>query len=213
MSFPEIDLIATLRAEHDLIDQAMGSLYHWALKGQESHPTAREVWARFLEIYVHAFHHQREEDLLFRVLISRLELRPDNGPIRVLLEEHEEETALARALAEAPAGEETKDIAVDIARHVWEHLDKENSVVFAEGNERLVRSGIRHLEDRPIREEEERVLGEVKELIETFIPLDDPDHIRGDGCMPCGAYGSRCGGVEKEWWNQWDWERMDSFQG
>jgi len=213
MPFPEIDLIATLRAEHDLIDRAMGSFYHWALKGQESDPVARDVWVRFLDTYVHAFHHQREEELLFSVLISRLELRPDNGPIRVLLEEHEEETELSTALAAASMGRETKDLAVNIARHVWEHLDKENSVVFAEGNERLVRSGIRHLEDRPMTAEEEGVLGEVKKLIEGFAPLDDPEHIRGDGCMPCGAYGSRCGGVEKEWWNQWDWERMDSFQG
>ena len=213
MSFPEIDLITRLREEHHFIDRAMGSLYHWGLKGQQSEPGARDSWVRFLEVFVHAFHHQREEDLLFEVLVSRLELSPDNGPIRILREEHHEETALARALAEALPGPATQKVATEIAGHVWEHLDKENSVVFAEGNERLVRSGIRRLEDRAMREEEAQARRTIEKLIEKWPPLDDPDHIRGDGCMPCSAYGVSCGGVEKEWWNQWDWERMDTFQG
>ena len=213
MSFPEIPLISTLREEHDFIDQAMGSLYHWGLKGQETDPAARGLWVDFLSCFVHGFHHQREEDLLFSVLISRLELHPDNGPIRILNEEHRQETAMAEALANAAIGQETEKITGGIARHVWEHLDKENSVVFSEGNERLVRSGIRKLEDREMKEDEAASRKAVENLIERWIPLDDPDHIRGDGCMGCSAYGETCGGIEKEWWNQWDWERMDNFQG
>jgi len=213
MPFPEIPLIKTLRDEHDFIDQAMGSLYHWGLKGQDVDPEARDQWVEFLSRFVHGFHHQREEEFLFSVLISRLELHPDNGPIRILKEEHERETALTQALATAEAVEETQRISGEIARLVWEHLDKENSVAFAEGNERLVRSGLRNLDDREMSpaELEARKIGE--NLVRRWPPVDDPDHIRGDGCMPCPAYGVSCGGIEKEWWNIWDWERMDNFQG
>ncbi len=213
MSFPEINLIAALREEHDFIDQAMGSLYHWSLKGREADPGARKLWVEFLLHYVHEFHHQREEEMLFTTLVSKLELRPDNGPIRILREEHEQELELARELAQAEDGDEIAKIAVEIARHVWEHLDKENSVAFAEGNERLVRLGIRSLDDREMTPVEAAARKAVETLIERWSPMDDPDHIRGDGCMPCYAYGESCGGVEKEWWNQWDWERMDNFQG
>ncbi len=39
-----------------------------------------------------------------------------------------------------------------------------------------------------------------------FPPLDDPEAIRGDGCVACSAFAVTCGGIEKEWWNDWEQE-------
>ncbi len=39
-----------------------------------------------------------------------------------------------------------------------------------------------------------------------FPPLDDHEAIRGDGCVACSAFAVTCGGIEKEWWNDWEHE-------
>lgn len=213
MSFPEIPLIKKLKEEHDFLDRVMASLYHWADEGQDEDPEARELYLRFLSSWAEGYHHRREEEFLFPVLISALDLRADNGPIRILLEEHEASSAMLEQLKNAAPGEETLVSAKTLVRHMWEHIDKENSVLFAEGNERLVRVGKRNLKDREITPEEAELerIGEL--LISRWDVRDDPDHIRGDGCMACSAYGETCSGIESEWWNQWEWERHDSYQG
>ena len=53
-------------------------------------------------------------------------------------------------------------------------------------------------------EEAARDLGE--RLTERFPPLDDPEIVRGDGCIACSAFGETCGGIETEWWNTWEHE-------
>jgi len=213
MSFPEINLIAELRREHQIVDDVAGSLYHWALRGQKDDPEALGIFVEFIKTWVQGFHHQREEEILFPALIDELSLKPDNGPIRVLVEEHSHEKELVRKLEKAAPGEDRVNAARELARFLWEHVDKENSVVFAEGNERLVRSGIRQLPMTEASDGQKEALKKMLALIGTWEPWDDEDHIRGDGCMGCPAYGDQCSGIEIEWWNQWEWERHDSYQG
>jgi len=213
MTFPEITLIRELREEHEIVDRVVSSLYHWAHEGQKEDPGARARYISFFRIWVQGFHHEREEETLFPTLIRELDLKPDNGPIRVLMEEHEGEKKVIADLEKAEAGSAVLDAARELAHLLWEHVDKENSVVFAEGNERLVRSGLRDLKAREPNPGEMASMEDALKLVERWTPWDDEEHVRGDGCMACPAYGVSCGGIEVEWWNQWEWERHDSYQG
>ena len=49
------------------------------------------------------------------------------------------------------------------------------------------------------------------DLIGRLPPMDDPDLIRGDGCIPCAAFGDTCHGIETEWWTDWDKEHYRSL--
>jgi hypothetical protein len=85
-------------------------------------------------------------------------------------------------------------------------VDKENSVLLPEAEKRLIRSAVNHLDDRSPTADEvtAREIGE--SLVTRYPPLEDPDVIRGDGCVACSAFAVTCGGIEKEWWS--DWEAM-----
>jgi hypothetical protein len=106
----------------------------------------------------------------------------------------------------AGSPEDSAETARRLARHLWEHVDKEDSVLLPEAEQRLVRGGISQLESRPPTSDEEaaRDLGE--RLTQRFPPRDDPDMVRGDGCIACSAFAETCGGIEKEWWNTWERE-------
>ena len=47
---------------------------------------------------------------------------------------------------------------------------------------------------------------EPEQLVERFPPLEDDEVFRGDGCVACSAFAVTCGGIEKEWWNDWESE-------
>ena len=101
---------------------------------------------------------------------------------------------------------EAADIARRLAHHLWEHVDKEDSVLFPESAERLRRNGVTRLEGREPTEEEDAARGLGERLTERFPPLDDPEIVRGDGCIACSAFGETCGGIESEWWSTWERE-------
>ena len=48
--------------------------------------------------------------------------------------------------------------------------------------------------------------GVPERLVERFPPMDDSEIVRGDGCIACSAFAVTCGGIEKEWWNDWETE-------
>ncbi len=195
--------------EHRLVDRASGSLVSFAKAAARSETTPDDVadFVRFLRVYIGGYHHEREERVLFPALVERAEVPADRGPIPVMLADHRASAAMVDEL-EAAAGDPVAAAAVArrLAHHLWEHADKEDSVLFPESRQRLVRGGVADLEGRPPTAEEEaaRELGE--ELTTRFPPLDDPEAIRGDGCIACSAFAVTCGGIEKEWWNDWEQE-------
>jgi hemerythrin-like domain-containing protein len=195
-----VELLRHFEREHELIDRVAGSLYRWAEENGD--PEDAQAFARFLTVYSAGFHHAREDDLLVPVLVRELEVAKERGPIMVIQQEHQELERLARELPQG-GGPET---ARRLARILWEHIDKENTVLFPEAQERLRRAGVLEIPDRPMTPEEEaaRALGE--ELVRRYPPLEDPDHVRGEGCIICSAYAETCRGIEAEWWNQWEWE-------
>jgi len=202
-------LLEEFAEEHQLVDRASGSLVRFAEAAARSETTPVDAadFVRFLRVYIGGYHHEREEQVLFPALVDRAEVPADRGPIPVMLADHR---ASAAMVDELEAAAENPVVAAEVARrlahHLWEHADKEDSVLFPESRQRLIRSGVADLEGRSPTPEEEaaRELGE--KLTARFPPLDDPEAIRGDGCIACSAFAVTCGGIEKEWWNDWEHE-------
>lgn len=202
-------LLDEFAEEHQLVDRASGSLVRFAEQALRSSTTPQDVvdFVRFLRVYVGGYHHEREEQVLFPALVDRAEVPADRGPLPVMLADHRESSNLVDQLEAAAADPvAAAGVARRLAHHLWEHADKEDSVLLPESRQRLIRGGVVDLEGRPPTPEEEaaRELGE--QLTVRFPPLDDHEAIRGDGCVACSAFAVTCGGIEKEWWNDWEAE-------
>ena len=202
-------LLEDFADEHRLVDRVAGSLVRYAERVLEGAADASDVtdFVRFFRVFVAGYHHEREEQVLFPALIDRAEVPGDHGPLVVIEADHREAAALVDELA-AGADDPGRSavVARRLAHHLWEHVDKEDSVLLPEAEQRLIRGGVPRLEGRPPTEDEQaaRDLGE--RLTERFPPLDDPEVVRGDGCVACSAFTETCGGIEKEWWNTWETE-------
>ncbi len=205
-------IIGQLIAEHEIVEGVVGSLHRWAREGQEVDPEARAAYIAFFRVWAKGFHHQQEETILFPALNEHVEIPLDHGPLKVLTDEHEREVELVALLESADPGEPTLTAVLELAHLLWMHIDKENSVVLPEAGERLVRSGISSLEGLAEGPDEVAVREAVEPLVARWTPLEDDDLYRGDGCMACSAYGDTCGGIEKEWWNAWEWEQHLSYE-
>lgn len=119
-------------------------------------------------------------------------------------------------LAREPLGggdpAELREATRHYSHELWAHIDAENSVLLPESEERLRQNGVHEL---PCREpdEQERSAARTGEALVSIYPPMEPDVIRGDGCVMCPAYGPRCGGVEREWWNDNEWDEFDEHIG
>ncbi len=210
-------LLAELEAEHRLIERVAGSLRRWADEAAAGRAEAVDLvdFVHFLRVYSGEFHHGREDHVLLPALVEHAEVPADRGPIPVIQAEHRRLEALREVLAGAGSGDEqlaqAVTTAVELARLLWEHIDKEDSVLFPEAFNGLVRSGVRELECREPSDTEAAAARLGEALIERFPPLDDPEIVRGGGCVVCSAFGEACHGIESEWWNSWQWEHYRSM--
>lgn len=198
-------IVDDIRNDHRLIDEVAGSLHRWAHRGADDPDAAtdREDLSRFLRVVL-VGHHHRTEEKLFTALVEHGEIPGDRGPLVVLRGEHETMADQVASFA-AGAADDAEAIAIELAAEIWQHLDKEESVLLPEAERRLIDGGIRKLDPPPSTDDVEaaRTLG--LELVRRLPPMDDPELIRGDGCVPCSAFASECHGIETEWWS--DWER------
>jgi hemerythrin-like domain-containing protein len=202
-----MSLFDALADEHRLIDNFAGSLVRCAglLERGEADGDDLRSFVAALRGFVGGFHHRREEEIVFAVLVEHAEVPAHRGPIPILIDEHREAAALVDEL-ERSAGwvDEAAAVARRLAAHLWEHVDKETSVIFPEAMRRLVRGGISTLEDPPPTPDEEAARGLAEELVARFPPEEDREVMRGDGCIACSHFAVTCGGIEKEWWNDWE---------
>jgi hemerythrin-like domain-containing protein len=216
-------LIEDLKAEHDLIEQVLGSLRTFVERRLEGAAGALDG-ARFLTFfhrYAGTFHHDKEEVVLFRALAEKAELPLDRGPLAALTGEHRRLGGLLEALGGLLDSEldSTEDrarlhaLAVDYSRSLWRHIDAENSVLFPEGRERLRRFHVRELPSRAITTDEAEARDAGLALIAAYPPLHDAEVHRGDGCIACPSYGTSCEGLEVEWWTELEWEDMRERMG
>jgi hemerythrin-like domain-containing protein len=202
-------LLDEFKAEHLLVDRVAGSLIRFAELAARGETTAEDItdFVTFFRVFVAGYHHEREEKTLFPALIEMAEVPADRGPLPSIEADHRAAAALVDELEEAGGNQKrATDVARRLAHHLWEHVDKEDSVLLPESSERLRRNGVTRLEGRKPNAEEvaARELGE--QLTGRFPPLDDPEIVRGDGCVACSAFGETCGGIETEWWNTWEHE-------
>jgi hemerythrin-like domain-containing protein len=202
-------LFQQLEAEHLLVDAVAGSLIRFselAARGETSAEDVRD-FVHFFRAFVAGYHYEREEKTLFPVLVERAEVPANRGPLPSIEADHRAAAGLVNELEEAGGDQEkAADVARRLAHHLWEHVDKEDSVLLPESVERLRRNGVTRLEGREPTTEEDAARGLGGQLTERFPPLDDPEVVRGDGCIACSAFGETCGGIETEWWSTWERE-------
>ncbi len=198
-------VLDVLREQHELVDRLAGALWTWAAQRESDATAAADApeFARVLDEWLDRVHHHAEEEVLFRALVDRAEVPADRGPLVVLRGEHERIRALGAGLASSE-GTAAVAAARDLARLLWEHVDKENSVLFPEAEQRLVRGGVRDLEPPAVSERGERARQLAAALVERYPPTEDPEMVRGDGCVACSAFTVTCAGIEGEWWNRWE---------
>lgn len=208
-------LVDTFQEEHVLIEQVLGSLrtYVNGLGDGSANPEDGRRFVTFFTDFSNRYHHDREERVFFDALVMQADLPRDRGPVGVMLRDHAEMEQwlleMAPALERRPESKDEHDrlqaMAVRYSHALWRHIDAENSVMFPEGAERLMRSGIMELPDRPMTEVEAAAREGAAELLLRYPPLHDNTLTRGDGCFMCRAHGETCDGLEAEWWNEMEW--------
>jgi len=212
-------LIEDLRAEHDLIEQVLGSLRTFVktrLEGQGD-PADGARFMAFFRRYAGDFHHHKEEEVLFKALAERAELPADRGPIAALTGEHRRmaslldglEGLLGSPLVVDEDRRQVEALAVDYSRSLWRHIDAENSVLYPQGEERLRRFHVRDLPSRPMTTDEASARDGALALLQIYLPLHDAEVHRGDGCVACPSFGTTCEGLEYEWWTELEWEEAE----
>jgi hemerythrin-like domain-containing protein len=207
-----------LLREHELIEQVAGSLLTYADRFRDERAACEDGAAllHFFRTYAGRLHHGREEDVLFPALVSEAAL-PETGPIAALLADHHDMAALLTGMEQIlerdlddDARGRFRDLAYAYSGQLLHHIDAENSVLIPESEARLMRAGVRELDVREATAEEQAAEHTGRELVERYPPSEDPDIVRGDGCIMCTSYGDRCEGLEREWWNEYEWAESDS---
>lgn len=217
-----VKLTDTLRHEHILIESVLGSLRTWAERAAAGGAPVADGrrFMTFFRVYAGAFHHEREESVLFPSLVRDAGLPADRGPIAIIVEDHQRMAGILDRIEEILGRDAARDgdltvlaeLAKSYSHELWAHIDAENSVLLPESEERLRQNGIREL---PCREPDAHELAAMRtgeELVAIYPPIE-PDAIRGEGCMMCPSYLSRCAGVEREWWNENEWDEFADHIG
>ncbi len=214
-----MQLIEDLKKEHELIEKVTGSLraFVTARLAGRGNPADGTRFMAFFRRFAGDFHHDKEEQALFRALVDRAEIPEDRGPVAAITGEHRRmgqlldglEPLLGASLHAEAERTHLQALAVDYSHSLWRHMDAENSVLFPEGQERLRRFHIQELPSRPMTAVEQQVRDDAQILLATYPPEHDPSAHRGDGCVACPSFGTTCEGLEQEWWTELEWEDME----
>jgi len=142
-----------MKATQQLKDEHEGVLLMLRILGAVSRLLAssgrinREHFAgmlEFLKVFVDKCHHGKEEELLFPALV--IAGIPHDGPIAVMLFEHETGRKYIRMMSEAferysfndaSAADAIVKNAEDYIALLADHIDKENNILFAMADDRL----------------------------------------------------------------------------
>lgn len=212
-------LIDELQAEHDTIEQVAGALLTFAaVPAGQRRAEDGESFLRFFRHYANHYHHAREEDTLFAALRDRAGLPAERGPIATMVADHVRMAGMLDGIAaslRAGAGQEAefRESATAYVHALWRHIDAEDSVLFPECEPRLRRNGVTELPSRGMTPEESQALAEGRTLVGRYPPAEDPGVMRGEGCILCPAFGVTCRGLEREWWNEWEWDEFEDRMG
>jgi hemerythrin-like domain-containing protein len=145
----EVDPIELLMTEHRLIERALDAMDAWITTlSPESEADDKEELARFVSFirgFADAYHHGKEEDILFVAMVDHGFPR-EVGPIPVMLREHDMGRSLVGVLdglAKQPATWSEQDRET-LARTVREfsallrqHIQKEDQILYPMADTRL----------------------------------------------------------------------------
>ena len=133
--------LTILMNEHRLIEQALGSLETCALEVDGGLALERAVardYAAFLKGYADAWHHGKEEEILFRRMVER-GFSAESGPVAVMLHEHRQGRELvgriaAVAEAEGAVGDAERAAFLAASRGfvplLRQHIQKEDNILY-----------------------------------------------------------------------------------
>jgi hemerythrin-like domain-containing protein len=159
-------MIATdiLMEEHQVIERVLGSLETTAEKVLEGKPVRPGFFleaAQFIKGFADGCHHKKEEGVLFKSM-NEYGIPAEEGPIAVMLNEHEQGRAYTRSIREAAEKWEAGDAsAAPIAARnalaytalLRQHIWKENGILFPLANQAIpldkqdeVTKGFEHVE-------------------------------------------------------------------
>lgn len=213
-----MQLLDALHEEHTWIEPVAGALRTYVAQRARGEGT-RDDAVRFLTFfrkYAGAFHHGREERVLFPALVEHTHLRTARGPIAALSTQHRELEGVLDSLAPLLVGpleaEAERRLALSLAYRyaggLETHIDVEESELLAESLARLRRCGVLELPSRGPTVEELGALEDGLALVRRYPPTEDPSVIRGEGCVMCPWFGALCDGVETEWWSEQEREEF-----
>jgi hemerythrin-like domain-containing protein len=127
--------------EHRIIEQALDALDRFGEGLTDSNAENRNTTGRFVEFfrtYADRHHHGKEEDLLFREM-ERHGFPAGDGPVAVMLQEHDMGRALVGqmetvARGEGPLSDEersrVRSAAADFSMLLRQHIEKEDAVLY-----------------------------------------------------------------------------------
>ena len=164
--------IEILMREHEVIAKGLAVLRGLAALVEHGNPIPPGSALRLLDFFA-AFadrhHHWKEEQLLFPALVAA-GLPAEDGPIGVMLHEHELGRALlarlrvaAPALAAADARARFVEAALQYCSLLADHIHKENNILFRMAEQVLPREKSRELGEAFERFEQEAAAGERNE--------------------------------------------------
>ncbi len=132
---------SVLRKEHDAILKMLDVTEEIARRAKQGIPVPTSIYGELLEffkVFADRCHHKKEEGLLFPALEGK-GLPHQNGPIAVMLSEHELGRELIGAMSRA-AGEISDDrpgaatrwaaAALEYSALLRAHINKENNILF-----------------------------------------------------------------------------------
>ena len=136
-----MEAVQVLMAEHRVIESAIRALTAYARSVANGSDAPRADLAGlvgFLQDYADAYHHGKEEDILFRAMIDN-GMPVNGGPLAVMLAEHTEGRRLTSRLSDISSGEgewnreQRRKLLFDAtgyARLLKEHIQKEDRVLY-----------------------------------------------------------------------------------
>jgi hemerythrin-like domain-containing protein len=196
--------IDVLMEEHRLIEQVLGSLESLAVAVEGGLALERPLvgeYAEFFRGFADAYHHGKEEDILFQRMIER-GFSTESGPLAVMLHEHTQGRARVAVLRETGQAEgsieatETRAVLVAAQEFIpllRQHILKEDRILYPMALRVLTGPELDQMEtafeafEARLKTEgaEERLRGLADRLTAAFAP--DP------GRMAAAAAGPACG--------------------
>jgi hemerythrin-like domain-containing protein len=138
----------TLIEEHRVIESVLSAIEQAVRRQDTGRPLPAQFFldvADFIRDFADGHHHRKEESVLFKALL-RVGFSEQQGPVAVMLHEHEQGRAFTRAMTEAAQrvqqGDESArtplaDAALSYASLLRQHIMKENHALFRMADQAL----------------------------------------------------------------------------